>query len=150
MTPSFSLAQADIAPGTPARRVVRIAKPQDGQAVTVQLREASTLDFTSVAAEAITLVRIGDRLVVLFDNQATMTIAPAFDAAGQWVEGLTFEIPGRELAGADFAALFPITSDLSVLPAAGALPGFAASGYFPGPGPIDALGDGRGPLALIE
>jgi VCBS repeat-containing protein len=150
MTPSFLLAQADALPGTPPKRIVHIAKPENGQAVTVQLREASTLDFTSVAAEAITLVRVGDRLVVLFDNQATVTIAPAFDPTGQWVDGLTFEIPGRELAGADFAALFPVTGDLSVLPAAGALPGFAASGYFPGPSPVETLGDGRGPLALVD
>jgi len=37
-------------------------------------------------------VRVGDRLVILFDNQTTLTIEPVFDASGQLRPDVTFAL----------------------------------------------------------
>ena len=48
-----------------------------------------------------------------------MTVEPFFDFMGVPRQDLTVEVPGRDLSGSEFAAVFPITTDPSVLPAAG-------------------------------
>jgi len=107
--------------GTPARppRIIHLTKPQDNQAVTVHLDGGrAQLDFSHIATENVTLVHVNDKLVVLFDNHATITLAPAFGADGKLSPDITFEIsPDHVVSGTEFATLHPITTDQSVLPA---------------------------------
>jgi T1SS-143 domain-containing protein len=101
-------------------RNIKLEKPQNGAAVTVHLDGQTQLDFTDVASEKLTFVRVGDKLVVLFDNQSTVTVEPVFGPDGHPLADVAFEMaPDRTLTGDQFASLFPITTDQSVLPAAG-------------------------------
>ena len=102
-------------------RIVTVTKPTDGQALTIELgyEQQSKLDLTSVANEKMTLVHIGEKLIILFDNNATVTVEPFFDSMGVPRQDLTVEVPGRDMSSSDFAAVFPITTDQSVLAAAG-------------------------------
>ncbi|MDB5875619.1 MAG: hypothetical protein JWQ07_5061, partial [Ramlibacter sp.] len=107
--------------GTPPR-IFKLTKPLGDQAVTVNLGydQKVQLDFTSIANEKITLVHLGDKLIILFDNKSTVTVEPFFDARHDALKNLTIEVaPGREVSVNEFASLFPITTDQSVLPAAG-------------------------------
>ena len=60
----------------PPPKNLKIEKPQNGQAVTVHLDGQTKIDFSDVASEKLTFVRIGDKLIVLFDNQSTVTLEP--------------------------------------------------------------------------
>src|ERR1700712_4804730 len=71
---------------------IKLEKPQNGQAVTVHLDGQSKLDFSDVADEKLALVRVGDRLVVLFDNQSTVTAEPVFDSSGHPRAGMVFAV----------------------------------------------------------
>ena len=103
-----------------APRNIKLEKPQNGAAVTVHLDGQTQLDFSDVASEKLTFVRVGDKLVVLFDNQSTVTVDPVFGPDGHPLADVAFEMaPDRTLTGDQFASLFPITTDQSVLPAAG-------------------------------
>ena len=109
------IALAEIPPN-----ILKLEKPQNGQAVTLHADGQTRIDFSDVASEKLTFVRVGDRLIVLFDNQATVTIDGVFDPSGHPLPNIAFEMaPDRLLTGDEFASLFPITTDQSVLPAAG-------------------------------
>src|SRR3954468_16409856 len=117
---------------TPAQppRIVKVAKPADGQAINIELgyQQAAKLDLSGVANEKITLVHVGESLIILFDNNATVTVPPFFDSTGQVAQNLTVGVSdGRDLTGSDFASVFPVTTDTSglsqsVVAAAGAAP----------------------------
>src|SRR6266478_137303 len=106
-------------------RIFKLTKPLTDQAVVVNLGydQKVQVDFTAIANEKITLVHVGEKLVILFDNQSTVTVEPFFDSRHDALHNLTIEVaPGRDLTVAEFASSFPITTDssaLSVLPAAG-------------------------------
>ncbi|MFC0243784.1 T1SS-143 repeat domain-containing protein [Rhodopseudomonas telluris] len=143
---SGSSSQSSAAP-----KSLKIAKPQSGQAVTIHLDGAAKIDFSQISSEKLTFVRLGDRLIILFDNQSTLSIDPVFNNAGAPLPDVSFEMaPGRVLNGTEFAELFPITTDQSVLPAAGT-PGAPASpsGANFGSFTIDALAGGT-PLSLLS
>src|SRR4051812_45891395 len=131
-------------------RLITLAKPAGDQAVVVHLDGPSVLSLANIANENITLVRVGDKLVILFDNKSTITIEPVFDSAGAFSDqNLTFQLGGdRVVTGQEFAGLFPITTDQSILPAAGPA-GTPAGANFADHGAIDGLGGGNGPLALL-
>ncbi|WP_244622338.1 DUF5801 repeats-in-toxin domain-containing protein, partial [Bradyrhizobium ivorense] len=109
-----------------------MTKPLTDQAVVVNLGydQKVKVDFTSIANEKITLVHVGEKLIILFDNQSTVTVEPFFDSRadsqGQSQGGgpranITVEMaPGRDISVQEFASLFPIGTDTSVLPAADA------------------------------
>jgi hypothetical protein len=69
--------------GAPASKVIKLAKPQTDQALTVNVDGAAKIDFTDIANEKITLVRVGDRLVILFEGGATVSVGPFFDPTGK-------------------------------------------------------------------
>ncbi|WP_039184781.1 DUF5801 repeats-in-toxin domain-containing protein [Bradyrhizobium diazoefficiens] len=78
------------------------------------------LDFSAIANEKITLVHVGEKLIILFDNKSTITVDPVFDSRHDDQHLLSIELaPGRDVNVQEFASLFPITTDQSVLPAAG-------------------------------
>jgi T1SS-143 domain-containing protein len=135
--------------GTPVR-IVRVSKPESGQAVTLQLSYDQTvkLDLSAISSENITLVHIGEKLIILFDNRSTVTVQPFFDSTGAPLQNLVVEVaPGRDVSGTEFANLFPITTDQSVLPAAGDDSGPRGSAAFSDPS-VDPL-LGPNPLPLL-
>src|SRR5712692_9847274 len=107
--------------GTGTVRTIKIEKPQGDQAVTVQLgyEQNYKLDLSAIANEKITLIHIGEKLIILFDNKSTVTVEPFFDSMNVPLSNVTVETEGRDFTGAEFAAAFPITTDQSVLTAAG-------------------------------
>ncbi|WP_244064173.1 DUF5801 repeats-in-toxin domain-containing protein, partial [Bradyrhizobium sp. Ce-3] len=102
-------------------RIYKLTKPLTDQAVVVNLGydQKVKVDFSSIANEKITLVHIGEKLIILFDNQSTVTVEPFFDSRADGQSNITIEMaPGRDVSVQEFASLFPISTDGSVLPAA--------------------------------
>ncbi|MGY3483180.1 hypothetical protein ACVW1C_001063 [Bradyrhizobium sp. USDA 4011] len=102
-------------------RIYKLTKPLTDQAVVVSLGydQKAKVDFSSIANEKITLVHIGEKLIILFDNQSTVTVEPFFDSRADGQSNVTIEMaPGRDVSVQEFASLFPISTDSSVLPAA--------------------------------
>jgi VCBS repeat-containing protein len=146
----LKLAQAGSQAGFPAGNphTIHLTKPHAGQALTIALDARTTLDFSAIADQKLVLVRVGDNLIVLFDNGSTISIGAAFDAGGELRDGLSFALAdGHDVSGTEFAALFPITTDQSVLPAGfgGPPPGGA---HFDDVPPVDTLTQGQ-PLPLL-
>src|SRR3954449_1159876 len=85
MNGQFQVAQASGAGGSnnnsPAR-VFKLTKPLTDQAVVLNLGydQKVQVDFSSIANEKITLVHVGEKLIILFDNQSTVTVEPFFDS----------------------------------------------------------------------
>src|SRR3954462_342731 len=107
---------------TATPRIFKLTKPLGDQAVVVNLGydQKVQVDFTAIANEKITLVHIGEKLIILFDNQSTVTVEPFFDSRNDPRQNITVEMgPGRNISVSEFASLFPISNDASVLPAAG-------------------------------
>src|SRR5512138_1444171 len=114
MNAQFQVAQAAGASGsnnpTPVR-IFKLTKPLTDQAVTVNVGydQKVQLDFTAIANEKITLVHVGEKLIILFDNKSTVTVEPFFDSRHDSLKNLTIEVaPGREVSVNEFASLFPI------------------------------------------
>ena len=125
MNGPFQIAQADTSGtgGTKQQpRIVKVTKPYGDQSVVVPLSYDGSVkaDLSAIASEKITLVHVGEKLIILFDNHSTITLEPFFDSTGKPLQDLTVEVaPGRDITSAEFATLFPVTDDQSVLPAAG-------------------------------
>src|SRR5258706_906493 len=124
MNKQFQVAQASGAgnPNSAAPpRIFTLTKPLTDQSVVINLGydQKVKVDFSGVAKEKITLVHIGEKLIVLFDNQSTVTIEPFFDSRHDALGNLTIEVaPGRDLSVSEFGRAFPITTHQSVLPEA--------------------------------
>ncbi|BEV43881.1 hypothetical protein [Afipia carboxidovorans] len=117
------IAQANSVPvqtDTPLK-VVTVVKPGSEQAITIDLGfgQKTKLDLSSIANEKMTMVHVGTKLIILFDNHSTVTIEPFFDLTGKPLADLDVALGARDITGQEFASLFPITDDQSVLPAAG-------------------------------
>src|SRR4051794_40809082 len=155
MNGPFQVAQATGAGNsnnnTPVR-IFKLTKPLTDQAVVVNIGydQKAKVDFSGIANEKITLVHVGEKLIILFDNKSTLTVEPFFDSRHDGLNNLAIEVaPGRDVSVSEFASLFPITTDQSVLPAAGDGNGNAqASGANFSPSSVDPLGIGN-PLALL-
>jgi hypothetical protein len=99
---------------------VKVTKPQSDQAITLDLNNGAgaKLDLSAVANEKMRLVHVDTKLVILFDNQSTVTVEPFFDLSGKPLANLNVELSaGRTLNGEQFAQSVPISDDQSVLPA---------------------------------
>src|ERR1700722_17223181 len=132
MSTRFVVAQADgpQAPNSPPK-VVAVTKPGGNQSITIHLDGATKLDLSAIANEKITLVHVGDRLIILFDNHAEVTIEPFYSDNGQPLPDVTVELgPNHDAPGAQFASDFPITPDASVLPASGGPNSISSGGNF--------------------
>ncbi len=100
--------------------IVKVTKPPSDQAIVLDLNNAhgAKLDLSAVANEKLTLVHVDTKLVILFDNQSTVTAEPFFDLSGKPLADLNVELSaGRALNGEQFAQAFPIAEVQSVLPA---------------------------------
>jgi T1SS-143 domain-containing protein len=122
MNAPIKIAQVGAQPGSKQVKVVKLTKPADNQAVTIELSydQSIKVDFSDIANEKIIIVRVGERAVILFDNGATVTLDPFFDSLHRPLANLEFEFaPGKVLTSIELAGLVPFTDDQSVLPAAG-------------------------------
>ena len=105
-------------------QIIKITKPPAGQ---TEIFHASfnghvKVDFTAIANEKITFFHdnTDQSLHIIFADGGQAIIEPFFDSMGV-LSNMTVEVgPNKDLDGATFAAQFPITTDTSVLPAAGA------------------------------
>ncbi|QDW36955.1 hypothetical protein FFI89_007270 [Bradyrhizobium sp. KBS0727] len=136
MNGQFQVAQATGTGGnsnsSATPRIYKLTKPLTDQSVVVNVGydQKVQVDFSGIANEKITLVHVGEKLIILFDNQSTLTVEPFFDSradglangvGGQARDNITVEMaPGRDISVKEFANLFTITTDTSVLPAADA------------------------------
>ncbi|MCC8977851.1 DUF5801 repeats-in-toxin domain-containing protein, partial [Bradyrhizobium acaciae] len=125
MQGSFQVAQAtgtgNSTTNSAPVRIYTLTKPLTDQAVVVNLGydQKAKIDFSAIAKEKITLVHIGEKLIILFDNQSTVTVEPFFDSRADGQSNVTIEMaPGRDVSVQEFTSLFPISTDGSVLPAA--------------------------------
>src|SRR5713226_4897507 len=145
MNGQFQVAQATgtgISNNTAPPRIFKLTKPLTDQSVVINLgyEQKVQVDFSGIAQEKITLVHIGEKLIILFDNQSTVTIEPFFDSRHDALGNLSIEVaPGRDLSVSEFASSFPITTDQSVLPAAGTEGNAQASGAHFTPFALDLL-----------
>src|SRR6185369_12594469 len=78
-------------------RVIKVEKPQNNQAVSIHLDGNTKLDLSDIAGDKITFVRVGERLVILFDNQATVTIEPIFASDGSTNTDVSFQVDSNRL-----------------------------------------------------
>ncbi|MEZ0220464.1 MAG: outer membrane adhesin-like protein, partial [Tardiphaga sp.] len=133
----------------PSPKNLKLEKPQNGQAISVHLDGNTKLDFADIASEKLTFVKVGEKLIILFDNQSTVTVDPVFDSMGKPLTDLAFDMGSdRTLTGEQFAQTFPITTDQSVLPAAGGATGPTGGANF-GDATVGALGASGARLALL-
>ena len=147
MDRTFLVAQATGGNLNPPR-IVKLTKPDLNQAVTIPLDGTVEVDLSLIANTPVTFVHSDDRLVILFDNNATITLEPFFSSDGTPLPNITVELaPDRSVSGTEFASLFPITSDQTVLPAAGN--GTPASGADFQPVTIDQVLGTTTPLGLL-
>jgi VCBS repeat-containing protein len=136
-------------PNTESPKVVKLIKPQTDQAITIHLDGATKLDLTAIGNDNVTFVHAGDRLVILFDNHSTVTIDPFYDSKGLPQADILVELSAdRSVSGAEFASLFPIATDQSILPAAGDGGSPPSGGHFE-TATVDPLGNSQTPLALL-
>src|SRR3984957_16281529 len=150
MSTRFVVAQADgpQAPNSPPK-VVAVTKPGGNQSITIHLDGATKLDLSAIANEKITLVHVGDRLIILFDNHAEVTIEPFYSDNGQPLPDVTVDLgPNHDVSGAQFASDFPITTDASVLPASGGPNSISSGGNFVS-FTIDSFAPPAAPLGLL-
>jgi Bacterial Ig domain len=129
-------------------RSLKVTKPQGEQPIVLDLSDQSTkLDFSAIADEKMTLVQVGTKLVILFDNQSTVTADPFFDFSGRALSQVAVELgAGRTVNGEQFAQLFSITEDQSALRTAGNIPASGADFHNVS---VDPLPDTSRPLALL-
>src|SRR5690348_3165468 len=150
MDASITVAQiTGTLPNSEPPKVIKLTKPQTDQAITVHLDGATKLDLTAIGNDNVTFVHVGDRLVILFDNHSTVTIEPFYDSKGLPQADIQFELSAdRSVSGAEFANLFPITTDQSILPAAGDGGSPASGAHFETVG-IDQFLSSKAPLPLL-
>ncbi|MGN6284717.1 MAG: hypothetical protein ACTHM2_06165 [Afipia sp.] len=134
---------------SPAPKTLKIEKPTNGQALSFHLDGNTRLDLSDIASEKLTFVKVGEKLIVLFDNQSTVTVDPVFDSAtGDPLSDVGFQVGAdRVLTGDQFAALFPISTDQSILPAAGNSGPTGGADFHDAQ--VGALGPGGTPLGLL-
>ena len=56
------------------------------------------VDFSAIANEKITLVHVGEKLIILFDNQSTVTVEPVFKSRADGLVGETRDEITRQSA----------------------------------------------------
>src|ERR1700676_4557809 len=136
-------------PNSESPKVIKLTKPQTDQAITIHLDGATKLDLSAIGNDNVTFLHAGDRLGTLFDNHSTVTIDPFYDSKGLPQADILVELSAdRSVSGAEFASLFPITTDQSILPAAGD-GGSPASGAHFETVTINQFANSHAPLALL-
>src|SRR4051812_35454983 len=82
-------------------------KPAADQSLDLELsyNQSAKLDLSGVANEKMKFVHVGEKLIIVFDNGATVTVHPFFDSAGLPLQNVTVEVaPGNALPSGEFAS----------------------------------------------
>src|SRR5829696_1400394 len=113
MNGPFQVAQASstgVSSSNTPPRVFKLTKPLTDQSVVVNLGydQKVKVDFSSIANEKITLVHVGEKLIILFDNESTVTVEPFFKSRADGLAGETRDeiidemAPGRDISVKEF------------------------------------------------
>jgi len=89
-------------------QVIKVSKPQGDQAQVIKLDGTVTLDLSAVANEKITLVHVGNTLIILFDNQSTISKTLTGWTGGQTHAVFTLTLNGDGTYA--FTLLEPLTT----------------------------------------
>jgi len=101
-------------------RIVRPAKPLAGAVGVYLVGPGETLDLSAIANESITLVKLGNRLAVLFEDRGYVVVDGLYLPDGTASQQVHVKLDSAsEIDGAQFVAQFPISTDEQVLTAAG-------------------------------
>src|SRR5258706_4094198 len=88
--------------------LIKVSKPQTSQAVTIHLDGPATIDLTAIGNDNVTFVHVGDRLIILFDNQSTVTFDPFYGADGAPSPTIVVELADRrDVPCAEVSSLVP-------------------------------------------
>ncbi len=155
---SFIVAQAGgvtpSAPPPPADRsgkpVLVVQKPPAGGLPTFDGNAFSTIDLRTIANEQIVLLRDGRSLRIIFSDNGVVTITDFFGGPDGTQPNVQVGEAQQILTPQQFAQAFPITTDPSVLPAAGQTGGTENGASVDPNADLRSLADGRGgPQGLL-
>ena len=79
-------------------RIVKVVKPSANETVTLELgyNQSAKIDLSGVANEKLKFVHVGEKLIILFDNGASVAVHPFFNSMGQAAAKLSVEVaPGQ-------------------------------------------------------
>ena len=99
-----------------APRIVKVVKPSANGTVTLELgyNQGAKLDLSGVANEKLKFVHVGEKLIILFDNGASVTVHPFFDSMGQAAaKRVGRSMPGQNLPSAEIRFDIPDQRGLS-------------------------------------
>jgi hypothetical protein len=119
-------------------QIIKVHKPPAGQTEIFHASFNGTvkIDFTAIANLQITLYHdnTDQTLHIIFTDGSQAIIEPFFDSTGSILSNVVIEVaPGQDLTGVEFAGQFPITTDSSVVPAAGEVAALASGADFHSP-----------------
>lgn len=110
-------------------RTLAIAKPAAGEPGLLQIAPGETLDFSRIANETIALVKLGNRLVVLFQDRAYVVIDGLYLPDGTFTPQVRVALDNAtSVDTAQFTSQFGVSSDEALLTAAGISIGPRGSG----------------------
>lgn len=103
-----------------AGRTLSLGKPETGRAGILQIAPGETLDLSAIANETIALVKLGNRLVVLFQDRSYVVVDGLYLPSGDFTPGVRVALDGStNVDTAQFASQFGVSTDESILTAAG-------------------------------
>lgn len=110
-------------------RSIPLRKPLPGQSEALQIGPGDTLDLSSIANETIALVKLGNRLVVLFPDRAYVVVDGLYLQTGQFTPDIRIGLDAATTIDTQqFAAQFGVSADEQILTAAGIAVGPRGSG----------------------
>lgn len=111
------------------QRSVTLQKPQAGQSDALQIGPGDTLDLSAIANETIALVKLGNRLVVLFSDRSYVVVDGLYLQTGQFTPNVRIGLDAATTVDTQqFAAQFGVSADEEILTAAGISVGPRGSG----------------------
>ena len=101
------------------QRSVALQKPQAGQSDALQIGPGDTLDLSAIANETIALVKLGNRLVVLFSDRSYVVVDGLYLQTGQFTPNVRVGLDAATTVDTQqFAAQFGVSADEQILTAA--------------------------------
>lgn len=101
-------------------RSLAITKPAAGQPGLLQIAPGETLDFSRIANESLALVKLGNRLVVLFPDRAYVVVDGLYLPDGSFTPQVRVALDNATtIDTAQFTSQFGVSSDEGLLTAAG-------------------------------
>lgn len=101
-------------------RSLVITKPAAGQPGILQIAPGETLDFSRIANESLALVKLGNRLVVLFPDRAYVVVDGLYLPDGSFTPQVRVALDSATTVDtAQFTSQFGVSSDEGLLTAAG-------------------------------